>query len=91
MDMAGALSVDDQFRTISETRKKIIVDLSGVEFLASLGMRTLVSGAKTVMRERGKMVLMNPRHDVEEALKTAAIDSLIPVVHDLAFANALLG
>lgn len=90
MDVAGSLAVDDQFRTVSETKRKIIVDLSGVEFLASLGMRTLVTGAKAVMREHGKMVIMNPQRDVEQALKTAYIDSLIPVVHDLGAANALL-
>jgi len=90
MDIAGALAVDDRFREISETKRKVIVDLASVDFMASLGMRTLVSSAKSIARERGKMVILNPQRNVEEALKTAGIDSIIPVVSDLSTANALV-
>jgi anti-anti-sigma factor len=90
MDIAGALAVDDQFKSVAGTKKKLIVDLANVDFLASLGMRTLVSTAKQLSQERGKMVIANPQRNVEEALKTAGIDTIIPVVADLQSANALL-
>jgi anti-anti-sigma factor len=91
MDVAGALGVDEQFRAISETKRKIVVDLAGVDFLASLGMRTLVSSAKAVTRERGKIVLLAPQEGVAEALKISGIDTIIPIVRDMGSANAFLG
>jgi anti-anti-sigma factor len=58
----------------------VIVDFSDLEFLASLGMRTLVMTAKAVARKGGNMVIASPQSNVEKALRTAGIDSVIPIV-----------
>src|SRR5262245_64265491 len=71
MDIEGALEVDPQFSEISKTKNKVIVDLKDVDFLASLGMRTLVSSAKSLMDKGGKLVLVNPQAGVEKAIKSA--------------------
>ncbi len=90
MDIDGTLEVDGKFNEISKAKDKLIVDLSKVEFLASLGIRTLVMGAKAVSSKGGNMVLLNPQAGVERVLRSSGIDSVIPIAADLNAAIALL-
>ena len=80
MDIAGVGVAEQQFNIVAATRKQVIVDFSGVEFLASLGMRTLVMTAKAVASKGGRMVLLSPQAGVEKALRTAGLDTIIPIV-----------
>lgn len=89
LDIDGALAADPQFTELSKTNDKIIVDLKGVDFLASLGMRTLVSTAKALMQKGGRLVLVNPQAGVEKAIKSAGIDTIIQIAPDLKTAIAL--
>ena len=58
LDVEGALKIDSQFNDIAKEKKKVVVDLSEVAFMASLGLRTLITGAKATGNNGGKMVLM---------------------------------
>jgi anti-sigma B factor antagonist len=64
--------------------------MSRVSFIASMGMRTLVSGAKATRSKGGRMVLLFPAEIVEKALRTASIDTLIPIFHDMAEAMTVV-
>ncbi|MDB5411055.1 MAG: hypothetical protein JWL84_5967 [Rhodospirillales bacterium] len=88
LDIAGAGAIDLRFSALTGSRKAVVVDLAQVSFLASMGIRTLVTGAKAVRGHGGKMVLLSPEENVEKALKTAGIDALIPIHHDRAAAIA---
>ena len=59
-----------------------MVDLSQVTFIASLGIRTLVTGAKATANNGGKMVLLNPPPNVEQVLRTTHVDTVMPIIHD---------
>jgi anti-anti-sigma factor len=82
LDIAGASAIDLRFNVIAGSRRAIVVDLSGVSFLASMGMRLLVTGAKTAASKGGRMVLLAPDANVEKVLMTAGIDTIIPILHD---------
>jgi anti-anti-sigma regulatory factor len=56
-----------------------------------MGLRSIVLPARAVHGRGGKVVLFAPNEMVESVLKTAGIDSLIPVRHDLDAAIAVLG
>ena len=60
-------------------RKALIVDLSEVSFIASMGMRLLLIAGKTIAARGGKMVLLAPTPEVESVLRTARIDGVIPI------------
>ena len=90
LDVQGASAVDMQFNVVSGSKKKVIVDLAGVDFIASLGIRTLVMSAKAISSKGGRMVLLKPQANVEQALKFAGIDSMIPIAKDLASATAMV-
>ena len=89
MDIAGNQEIDLKFTGMTAApRKFIIVDMFGVEFLASIGIRTLLLNAKAVNSRGGKLVILNPNENIEKILLTAGINVLIPIVNDLAAALA---
>lgn len=88
MDVPGALKADPAFADIAENNDKVIVDLSGLAFLASLGIRTLVSTSKTLRAKNGNMVLLNPQPNIEQVLRSSGIDTIIPIATDMATAEA---
>ena len=85
LDVEGALKIDSQFNDIAKEKKKVAVDLSEVAFMASLGIRTLITGAKATANNGGKMVLINPQPNVEKVLRTSRVDTVIPIIHDVGF------
>jgi len=80
MDVAGALLVDPAFAEVARDNTSVIVDLAKVDFLASLGIRTLVSACKTLRAKNGGMVLLTPQPNVEQVLRSSGIDTIIPIV-----------
>ena len=88
MDIAGTQEIDLRFTSLASSQKGLIaVDLSDVSFLASIGMRTLVSSARALMNRGGAMALANPQPLVKQALMAAGIDSLIPIYADVGEAS----
>ncbi|MGA1474287.1 MAG: STAS domain-containing protein [Prochlorothrix sp.] len=91
MDMKGTQAIDTEFTLkLGSCRLPVLVDLSGVDFLASIGMRTLVSAARGVENHGHKLVLLNPQPLVKEALVAAGFDQLIPICDDRDSALKLL-
>ncbi len=88
IDMGGANEIDKPMREIGARSSAVIIDLSGVDFMASLGLRSLVICAKAVMAKRGGIVLLGPNPQVEEVLVTSGINELIPIAPDEAAALA---
>lgn len=91
LDLKGSNEIDLRFTTLTSTNSdNIAIDMSAVEFIASIGMRLLLSNAKAKAARGGRMVLFGMNALVLEALQTAGIDSLIPMVGDQAAALAEL-
>ncbi|NJN71784.1 MAG: STAS domain-containing protein [Limnothrix sp. RL_2_0] len=91
MDIQGVNQVGEEFgSTVEEAAKQIVVDMSAVSFMASLGMRTLMITARGINGKGGKMVLLQPQPLVKEALVTAGIDRLIPIYDDIETACSAL-
>jgi anti-anti-sigma factor len=88
LDITGAGAIDLQFNAIAGSHSGVIVDLAAVSFLASIGIRTLLLGAKTVQRRGGSFVLLNPVAEVERVLDVMGMTDLMPVFHDVDAATA---
>ena len=82
LDITGAGVIDLQFSAVAGAHKGVIVDLANVSFLASIGIRTLLLGAKAVRRRGGCLVLLNPVDDVERVLKVTEVTDLMPIYRD---------
>ena len=90
LDIEGAQAIDLRMNVIAGSAQRLLVDLSGVAFLGSMGLRSLVVPAQAVKRRGGKTVLFQPTPMVEEVLRAANIPFLVPVCHDLESALAEL-
>lgn len=89
LDMKNSLEIDVRFTALTATGSgSVLVDMSKVEFIASIGMRLLLSNAKALANRGGRMALCGTQALVREALETAGLDTLIPLHPDLASARA---
>jgi anti-anti-sigma factor len=87
LDIQGTGAVETSFTAHTAIQKeKIIVDLSELDFLSSIGIRLLLTAAKAQTRRGGKIVFLNPKSSVEETLVIAGINLLIPIYNDFALA-----
>jgi anti-anti-sigma factor len=88
LDIIGAGAIDLQFNAIAGSHRGVVVDMGSVSFLASLGIRTLLLGAKAVQRRGGSFVLLNPVGEVEKVLEVTGVTDLMPIYRDNAEAVA---
>jgi anti-sigma B factor antagonist len=82
IDIAGAREIEMPMAVVAGSRRAVVVDLSAVDFMASLGLRGIVVSARSIISKRGKIVLLMPQPQVEEVITTTGIDQLIPIYHD---------
>ena len=88
LGIEGAAAIDLQMNVIAGAHQIVLVDLQGVSFIGSMGLRALVAPARAIKGRGGKMALCGPNEMVAKVLKTSGIDTLIPVYHDVATAVA---
>lgn len=89
LDTAGASKIETQFTAHAvPAGRPAIVDLSGVSFIASLGVRLLFSAARALARANAKMAVYGAQGGVADVLKTVALDQLIPIAANEAEAVA---
>jgi anti-anti-sigma factor len=74
---------------VEAPKKGVVVDLSAVRFLASVGIRVLVASAKAVQQRGGKLAIVVARgSSVAMSLEATGVDELIPVFSDSTQAEA---
>ena len=90
LDVAGAQAVDLKMNVIAGSKPYVLLDMEKVSFLGSMGLRTIVTVARTIKSRGGKAAVLNPDEMVEKVLKTSGVDAYIPIYHDLTNAMASL-
>jgi anti-anti-sigma factor len=90
LDMEGTNSVSARLMELVEAPKKgVVVDLSAVRFLASVGIGALIASAKAVQQRGGKLaVVVAPGSTVSMSLEATGVGELIPVFTDSREAEA---
>ena len=91
LDIIGTGEIETKFAGYSAGEKiRVIVDLSNVDFLASIGIRLLTLTAKSVASRGGKMVILDPIPEVQEVLEITGIPAIIPIYSYLESAETVL-
>lgn len=91
MDIEGTQAIDLRLATETSVQKAlIVVDLSLVEFMASVGLGVLVRSAKALRLRGGKIALLNPQPIVSLVLEKTGINEVISIYHDLNTASEAL-
>ena len=90
LDLAGVEQIEMEFVNLIDNSCHIIVDLAEVDFIASMGIRMLLSAAKKLHPKELKLVLAAPNEMVKEALQITNIGAIMPCFDSLAEAEAAL-
>lgn len=91
LDVAGEEQIGDEFRRMVEShRLHFLVEMNEVSYLASLGIRLLFAGAKSLANDGKKLVVVNPQPMVEETLLNSGTAKFIPIARDISEAKGLL-
>jgi anti-anti-sigma factor len=92
LDIEGTQKVEQAFAYSTTTRAgQFAVDLSGVTFLASIGIRMLLTAARAQTQRGGRMILVSPAGMTRKVLETAGVDQLVTIAPDLDAARSALG
>jgi anti-sigma B factor antagonist len=84
LDIHGVNAVDAEFvRCCTGDNVCVLVDLSKVNYISSIGIPLLINSAKLLARQGGKMALLNPRKVIEESLDIMGIRLIIPIYHNM--------
>jgi anti-anti-sigma factor len=90
LDVAGVDIVALPLAALAGAKQCLIIDMSGVSFIASNGIRHLAAAAEALSRRNGGLVLLNPSLLVAEMLKTSGLTDLLPMVRSESEALSVL-
>lgn len=80
MDMLGVEDVSGPFTdAVGERKALVAVDLSQVDFMASVGLRLLFANARNLHQHGGKMALAAAQPAVQEVLDASGVQKVIPI------------
>lgn len=92
------LDIENQTRFISEInevlasgRKKVIVDITYVNYIDSSGLWALFEGYKKTTQKKGKFVLISPSKDVKRVLDITKMSEKLEIVENEKDALAAVG
>jgi anti-sigma B factor antagonist len=87
IDSSNAAQFDDILKEIAKRGKfNVVLDMSGVDYISSAGLRALVALLRENKKHRGDVRLATPSERVMEVLSLAGLDSLFTVYDDRAAA-----
>ena len=58
---------------------RVIVNLSGVQFIDSAGLRALIGGIRRIRESEGRVVIFSDREAITKLLHTTGFDRIVPV------------
>jgi anti-anti-sigma factor len=83
LDILGVGEIENKFIGYTAARKKnALVDISGVTFMGSMGLRIFLSAARSLNLEKKSLILLNPQPLVNEVLETSGIGDAVIIEHD---------
>jgi stage II sporulation protein AA (anti-sigma F factor antagonist) len=68
---------------LKDNPKLAIVEMSGVDLLASSGIRLLLMGAKTIKAGGGKLVIVGAPTHVQYPMTISGVDTVIPLFNTI--------
>ncbi|NJL94582.1 MAG: STAS domain-containing protein [Anaerolineae bacterium] len=64
---------------IIDGHSEIVIDMQGIEYMSSAGLREIVSALKRVHKNNGDIRLANPSERVTEVLELAGLDTIFKI------------
>src|SRR5690242_2536745 len=92
LDAASADAfVDHLTGAMDKGERAFVLNLAGLEYVNSIGLRSLVGASKKLAAQHGRIVLCGPPHNVQHVFETVGFNSLFHVVATEQAALAWIG
>ncbi|MEM7114756.1 MAG: STAS domain-containing protein [Chloroflexota bacterium] len=83
VDSSNAPSLDSKLKeSMNNGRHNIVLELSGVNYMSSAGLRAVVSALRECKRQGGDVRLANVSPRVDEVLSLAGLTSIFQIFED---------
>lgn len=83
IDGSNASELEGAFTGLADDgRYRQVVDLSGIEYMSSAGLRALVAALRENKKHHGDLRIANPSERMEEVLNLAGLDTIFSVYDD---------
>jgi anti-sigma B factor antagonist len=83
LDTPGVDQIETRLvATLVPAGRSAIIDLSGIEFVASMAIRMLISVARGMRQRRAKLVLYGMTSLVQETFESVSLSTIIPIGAD---------
>jgi len=80
LDTPGVDSIETRFiATLVPNANNAVIDMSQVDFISSMGIRMLVSAARSLKMRQAALSLFGVQDQVNQVLELVAIGQMIPV------------
>lgn len=80
LDVQGVTQVEPRvLAVLTAPGARTIVDLSAVDFIGSLGLRTFFSAARTARQHDARFVLVGAQPAVQRVFDQAAVGAVVPI------------
>ena len=89
LDAYSVAQFREAFTRVSE-EQRLMVNLSGVQFMDSAGLGALIGGIRKVRDNNGRISVFSGRAAISRLLHTTGFDRIVPVKEDLFEAVAAL-
>src|SRR5215475_6605415 len=92
LDTPGVDSIETRFiASLVPDANNAIIDMSQVDFISSMGIRMLVSAARSLKMRQAVLAMYGVQEQVNQVLELVAIHQMIPVCRTEAEAQAAVG
>lgn len=68
---------------MNEGGTKLVIDMAGVDYISSAGLRTILFTAKKIKAKDGRFCIINLKPTVLEVFKIAGFDAIIPIFENM--------
>lgn len=83
IDSSNAFELEDAFKGLAdEGRYQLVVELSGVEYMSSAGLRAMVGALRECKKHRGDVRIANPSDRMTEVLDLAGLNTVFNIYED---------
>lgn len=80
LDISGTESVEETFHSaLQEAVRGAVIDLKGVDFITSMGLRMLMTSAHDLLTRGAHLIVLNPQWRVRESLEISGLTKVIPI------------
>ncbi len=85
LDAYSVAQFREAFAEMAE-EPRVVVNLSGVQFMDSAGLGALIGGIRRIRESEGRVVIYSDREAITKLLHTTGFDRIVPVKDDYAAA-----